>query len=318
MKAFARFGLVLAVLLPAVSLQARAEDVLHVGKAAPFSSPKLPLDVGVKIGAFARHGLDVEVANFQAGGKLHQALAAGSMDLGIGSGPELALVAKGAPELAVCNEVPSAGGLGVMVPANSTAQKLADLRGKRIGISSTGSLTDWLAQELARKQGWRADDIKVVAIGNAATVAAFRAGVVDADIGPTTTAFLLELHQQGRLLAPVSAYEGNISGSTIFATNALMADNPEAIRRFLAAWLDTIAWMRAHKDGTVQIESVVSGLPPEVMAREYDLTIGMFSTTCRFDQESLDNLKRSFMDLKLLETAPDMTKLYTEAYLPKQ
>ena len=38
---------------------------------------------------------------------------------------------------------------------------------------------------------------------------------------------------------------------------------------------------------------------------------------CKFDPESLVTLKRSFVDLKLLPTPPDMSALYTEAFLPK-
>jgi len=67
----------------------------------------------------------------------------------------------------------------------------------------------------------------------------------------------------------------------------------------------------------VNIESAVTGFPPSVMSREYDLTIGMFSSDCRFDAQSLATLKRSFMDLQLLKEAPDMSKLYSETFLPK-
>ena len=51
--------------------------------------------------------------------------------------------------------------------------------------------------------------------------------------------------------------------------------------------------------------------------RDYDLTVGMFTKDCKFDPESLATLKRSFVDLKLLPTPPDMSALYTEAFLPK-
>jgi transposase len=44
---------------------------------------------------------------------------------------------------------------------------------------------------------------------------------------------------------------------------------------------------------------------------------GMFTKDCKFDAESLATLKRSFVDLKLLATPPDMSALYTEAFLPK-
>jgi hypothetical protein len=75
--------------------------------------------------------------------------------------------------------------------------------------------------------------------------------------------------------------------------------------------------MRAHKEETVRIESDITGFAPGVMAREYDLTMGMFSSDCRFDMLSLATLKRSFVELKLLKETPDMSKLYTEAFVPK-
>jgi ABC-type nitrate/sulfonate/bicarbonate transport system substrate-binding protein len=120
------------------------------------------------------------------------------------------------------------------------------------------------------------------------------------------------------MLIPVSDYETNIASGTIFASNRLMQSNPDALRAFLAAWLETTSFMRTHKDETVKIESAVTGFPENVMAREYDIVIGMFTKDCRFDRDSLATLQRSFADLDLVSAAPDMSKLYTEAFLPKQ
>ncbi|HZT52648.1 MAG TPA: hypothetical protein VFA22_11965 [Stellaceae bacterium] len=44
----------------------------------------------------------------------------------------------------------------------------------------------------------------------------------------------------------------------------------------------------------------------------------MFSDDCRFDQESLANLRRSFADLDILPAPPDMAELYAEAFIPKR
>lgn len=76
--------------------------------------------------------------------------------------------------------------------------------------------------------------------------------------------------------------------------------------------------MRAHKAETVKITSGITHFSESVMAREYDLTIGMHTKDCRFDPESLATLKQSFFDMKLVNHEPDMSKLYTEAYLPKR
>jgi NitT/TauT family transport system substrate-binding protein len=111
---------------------------------------------------------------------------------------------------------------------------------------------------------------------------------------------------------------GNLAGGTIYATKALIASRPETIRRFLAAWFDTVDFMRTHRAEAVKIMSEVTGFAPEVEGKEYDLTVGGFSRDGKFDAESLNNLKQSFTDLKLVDNPPDMSKLYTEAFLPKR
>ena len=47
-----------------VALPAHAAEKLPVGKAALTSSAVLPVDIGVKTGIFAKHGLDVEIVVF--------------------------------------------------------------------------------------------------------------------------------------------------------------------------------------------------------------------------------------------------------------
>jgi ABC-type nitrate/sulfonate/bicarbonate transport system substrate-binding protein len=187
-------------------------------------------------------------------------------------------------------------------------------------VSSSGSLTDWLVKELARKEGWHPDDVTAVAIGNGASsiIAAFRDHLVDADVAVTSLFLAMEEKKTGRLLFPVTKFEGNLAAGTLFASKKLIETNPDALRAFLAGWIDTVAYIRTHKAETVKIESGITGFSENVMAKDYDLTVGMFTKDCRFDAESLATLKRSFVDLKLLDHEPDMSKLYTEAYLPKK
>jgi NitT/TauT family transport system substrate-binding protein len=313
----AGFSLLLASI--GFALTASAATTLNVGKASSNASAIIPVNVGDQLGIFARHGLDLRIADFTGGSKLAQAMTAGSIDIGVGAGTEMALVAKGAFMLAICNAAPSIPFIGIVVPRDSPITTVAQLRGTKIGISSPGSLTDWLALELARRQGWGLQGITPVAIGNAAAsiIAAFREHLVDADVAVTSLIFDMEEKKLGRLLIPVSDYAGNLAAGAIFASTQLIKTDPDAIRAFLAAWLETIAFMRSHKEETVRIESAITGFPPSVMSREYDLTVGMFSSNCKFDAESLATLKRSFMDLNLLKDEPDMSKLYSEAFLSR-
>jgi NitT/TauT family transport system substrate-binding protein len=248
-----------------------------------------------------------------------QGMAAGSIDIGDGAGTELAFVAKGAPMLGVCESTGPAPFLGVGVPWDSPVKKLEDLKGKTIGVSSPGSLSDWSAQQLARKFGWGPDGVKAVAIGGgpAPITAALRTHLVDAAISTTALFLSLEEAKEGRLVDVVSSFEGNIGSGALFASSQLMASNPDAIRAFIAAWIETVDYMRTHKPETVKITSEITHFSEAVESREYDLTVGMHTKDCRFDAESVATLKQSFVEMKLLEGEPDMSKLYTEAYLPK-
>jgi ABC-type nitrate/sulfonate/bicarbonate transport system substrate-binding protein len=316
-------GVVAAVFAAALALPqpAAASDAmtLVVGKAAPNADPIIPVNVGDKVGIFKKHGLDVKIVDFTGGSKMAQALAAGSIDIGDGAGSEMILAAKGVPALAICETAGPFPFLAIGVPYDSPVKSSDGLKGKKIGISSAGSLTDWLAHELSTKKGWGPNGITTAAIGNAAPgiIAAFRQHLIDADISVTSLFLTMEEKKTGRLLVPVTDFVGSAASGALYATKTAMDTKAPAIRAFIAAWIETIDYIRTHKAETVKIESGITGFPESVMSREYDLTIGMFTKDCRFDQESLATLKRSFVDLKRLPPTIDMSTLYTEAFLPK-
>ncbi|HEY3919592.1 MAG TPA: ABC transporter substrate-binding protein [Stellaceae bacterium] len=296
-----------------------AAEAITVGKADAASTSFLPVHVGDRVGIFKKHGLELKISDFTGGSKLSQAITAGAIDIGLGAGTEMALVAKGAPMMAVCDGLSPIPFIGIAVPYNSPVRTLDQLKGKKIGISSAGSLTDWLAKQINQHEGWGADGVTSVAIGNgaAAVIAAFRTNAIDADLSVTSNVFNWEEKKEGRLLVSASDFVGNIAASTTYASQHFIDSDPDGLRRFLAAWLETIDYLTTHKAETVKIESEVTGYSENVMTKEYDLTASKFSRDCKFDAESLANLKRAFVDQKLVDTPPDMTALYTEAFLPK-
>jgi ABC-type nitrate/sulfonate/bicarbonate transport system substrate-binding protein len=308
----------LSALLPPASI-AWADDPITVGKADAASTSFLPIHVGDKVGIFKKHGLELKISDFTGGSKLSQAIVAGAIDIGLGAGTEMALVAKGAPMKAVCDGLSPIPFIGIAVPFDSPIHSVDQLKGKKIGISSPGSLTDWLTKQLNQHQGWGADGASSVAIGNgaAAVLAGFRTNAIDADLSVTSNIFNWEEKKEGRLLIPASDFVGNIAASTTFASQNFINKHPDELRSFLAAWLETIDYLTTHKAETVKIESEVTGYSENVMAKEYALTASKFSRDCKFDAEALANLKRAFVDQKLVDTPPDMSTLYTEAYLPK-
>ncbi|HEX3971979.1 MAG TPA: ABC transporter substrate-binding protein [Stellaceae bacterium] len=298
---------------------ARADTSLTVGKASNDSDSIIPVNVGDHLGFFKKRGLDLKIVDFEGGGKMIQAMAAHATDIGIGAGIQMAFIAKGVPMKAVCESTTTLPYFSFGVPADSPVHKMADLKGKKIGVSTIGSLNDWLATEFDRSQGWGPGGTSHVAIGSnfPAIVAAFRAHQIDTYVGGTTTFLGMEENGVGRLLFPVTAYEGSVASGAIFASDELIASHPDAIRAFLAGWLETTAFIQTHKAEAVPLMASVTHFSETVTSKDYDIVKDMYSKDCRFDRQSLETLKRSFIELKTLDTPPDMATLYTEAFVPK-
>ena len=66
---------------------ARGDDQIHVGKAQGTAWTFLPVDIGIEQDFFGKQGLNVDIASLGGDAKVQQALAAGSIDFGLGSGP---------------------------------------------------------------------------------------------------------------------------------------------------------------------------------------------------------------------------------------
>jgi NitT/TauT family transport system substrate-binding protein len=314
-----RPAFLVALIAAALPLPSSADTALTIGKASNDSDSIIPVNVGDQLGLFKKRGLDLKIVDFEGGGKMIQAMTGGSIDIGIGAGTQMAFIVKGVPMLAVCESTTTLPYFSFGVPWDSPIKSKADLKGKKVGVSTAGSLNDWLAQEFDRAEGWGPGGTIHVAIGSnfAAIVAAFHEHQVDTYVGGTTTFLGMEEKGIGRLLFPVTDYEGSVASGAIFASNKLIAAAPDAIRAFLAGWLETADFIRTHKAEAVKLESGITGFSESVTSRDYDIVKDMYSKDCRFGTEALATLKRSFVELKVLDQAPDMSKLYTEAYLPK-
>src|SRR5579872_4959037 len=141
-------------LFGALVAPAGAAETLRVAKVVPFAWAFTPLDIGIQTGIFARHGLEIEASASAGDAKLQQLLTAGSIDLGIGSGPGMAFSAKGVPAKAVAVMFGVPRNMAVMVGYDSPVKTVDDLKGKKLGVTTVGSLTDWIGKRINAEKGW--------------------------------------------------------------------------------------------------------------------------------------------------------------------
>src|SRR5258708_9602355 len=144
---------------------AQGEVSIRVGKAKAQNFAFLAADVGVAAGIFKKHGIDLEIANFGGDARLVQAISANAIDFALGGGPTLAFEVKGAPMIAVAALADRPRTIMMVVAKDGPVKTEDDLKGRTVSVSTTGSLTYWLAQELSRSHGWGGDGIKIAALG---------------------------------------------------------------------------------------------------------------------------------------------------------
>ena len=292
-------------------------DPLRVGKPQSEIFSFVPLDVGIQTGIFKKHGIEVQEFDLGGAAKLQQGMTAQAIDIGLGSGPALSFIAKGAPQLGIASMAGPPLVLTLIVAKDGPIKTVADLKGKTVSISSPGGVLEWMVRQLSQRQGWGTDGITMIGLGtDSAQIAALRTAQIAGmpmDIGVAS-----KLEDDG--VARILVHFGDIAPvfimHVIFATDDSIAKRPDDLQKFLAGWFETIRFMNQNKAEAVRIGAEVMHVSPQIESRVYDVAMPMFSETGRFDPKATEILAKSFVELKLRPQEPDMTKLYTEKFLP--
>ncbi len=297
---------------------ATAAEKLKVGKAVPEAFSFVPLDIGIKKGFFQKYGVEPESIAFAGDAKMQQAMASGSIDIALGSGPAMAFIVKGSPVKAIAAMAGPPLLLTLVVRKDDTSIKSpADLKGKRVSVSTVGSLTYWLVSETSRQQGWGPNGINIAPMGVAQPqIAALKRKDIDGMVTDISTALDMERTGDGRILMRFGDIVKDFHIHVIFATDKDIAEKPEALRNFLKGWFDTIHFMRANKAESVDIAKDVIGKDADITARTYDMLMPMFSDDGKFNPKAMAVLAKSYVELKVLPSEPDPKQLVNESFLP--
>lgn len=143
----------------------------------------LPLTVAEQLGYFKDEGLDAEIVDFAGGSQALRAVVGGSADVVSGAfehtvnmqakGQSLrAFVLQGrAPQIV----------LGVNPKTMPAFKSVADLKGRKIGVTAPGSSTNVMVNFILAKAGLKPTDVSIIGVGaTQGAVAAMRSGQIDA------------------------------------------------------------------------------------------------------------------------------------------
>jgi NitT/TauT family transport system substrate-binding protein len=203
-----------AIAAPGLRAQVKLEKskvAIAVGGKAAFYY--LPLTISEQLGYFKAEGLDVEISDFAGGARALQALVGGSADVVSGAYEHTinmqsknqfvqAFVLQGrAPQIA----------MGVSTKAMPNYRTVADLRGKKIGVSAPGSSTNMVANLVLSRAGVKASDVSWVGVGTAAgALAALRSGQIDAMSNTDPVMTMLEQKGAVRIISDTRTLKGTL------------------------------------------------------------------------------------------------------------
>ena len=223
-----------------------------------------PMYVGLKLGIFKKHGLDVKIQYVFTGAGLFAAITSGQTDLATNSPAAGSnAISQGLPikMVTAADFQPTTGNTEVLVKSDSSIKSFADLAGKTVATINLQGLFNLGVNYAVEKSGGDPASVHALAMSPADEGPALLAGRVDAIV--LQDPFLSQAKAQPgyRSLGnpfklfpfkvPVGAFWS--SASTIQAKSALL-------KNFLAAWTESVAVAKKHPQTTREVISKYTGI----------------------------------------------------------
>ncbi len=243
--------LLFPALLSAQALEKKKVTIAVGGKNLLYY---LPLTVAEQKGFFKDEGLEVEIVDFAGGARALQAVVGGSADVVSGAFEHnINMQAKGQPMRAFVlqGRAPQI----VLAVSNKTMpnyKSVADLKGKKIGVTAPGSSTNIMTNFVLAKNGLKATDVSYVGVGaSQGAVAALRSGQIDAisNLDPVITMLTrnsdIKIISDTRDVAEADkVFGGPMPAATLYSPVAFIEKNPNTVQALTNAIVRANKWIQ--------------------------------------------------------------------------
>ena len=252
-----RFALLAAaaVAAPAVRAQGRPEKSrvsIAVGGKSTFYY--LPLTIADQLGYFRSEGVDVEITDHAGGSRALQSAMSGGADVVSGAYEHTihlqsrnhlyqSFVLLGrAPQIA----------MGVSVRAVPHYRSVADLRGRKIGVSSPGSSTNMVANLVLTRAGLKTSDVDFVGVGTSSeALIALRTGQIDAMSNTDPVMTMLERQSEVKIISDTRTLKGTLDvfggpmpAACFYTHGEFVQKNPNTCQALANAIVHALKWLQ--------------------------------------------------------------------------
>lgn len=306
-----------------------AFGVLFLGLVSPiFALEKVKLGTAVRMGPeylivsaaeekgfWKENALEIEWVPFAGTAPLFVAVAAGSINIGMGapSGP-MVTAERGVPVFMVAESI-SSRPWHLMVRTDSPYRDLRDLKGARVGVTTLGGITHVFGRIMFKAQGVEKDVRFVGAGGVREALAGLRVGAFEALVTGIDAAAALKLEGVIRDIASTADYLPKPwFDQAVFARKDFARTQPEVTRKLVKAVLQSIEFGR--KNPLWATEKLKSSMGYSEQAANLVYNDIKFSITGKLDRKAVENVRRLFIEYGIIsEKVPAVDELFTNEYV---
>jgi len=217
-----------------------------------LTGDSLPIWTAMDAGIFTKNGLTVDLQSINGGSQGMAALLAGSVEIiSVGGAESLSATASGGKITVTAILTPVFPYLLMAAPEIKTA---ADLKGKKIGISSPGGSADIATRKALKALGLDPEkDVTLVPLGShAQRTAALFAGSIQAAVDdPPNTAELID--RGFHSVYDLAGQKLPTAQTGIVVQTPFISAKREAMQRYIDSLVEAVAYMKKNKTQTVTI-----------------------------------------------------------------
>ena len=291
----------------------------------------LPAMLTKQLGYFDQQGVDVDLQSEQSGASAETTLVSGQVQGVVGFYDHtIDLQAKDQCITSVVQMANIPGEAEVVSTANTDKiHGAADFRGKKLGVTSLGSSTDFLTKALAAKAGVGTDEFTPVKVGAGTSfIASVDNGGIDAGMTTDPTIAQMVNTGKGKVLYDMRTPEGTKAAlgglypaSSLYLNCDFVQRNHDVVQKLANAFVATLKWISQHS-----AEEIAAKMPPSYNGGNEALyvqsikdSIGMFNADGRMDpagaKNVLDVLSTFSTNVKPRKDSIDLSKTYTSEFV---
>lgn len=242
----------------------------------------LPLTIAEQLGYFKDEGLQVEISDFAGGAKALQALVGGSADVVSGAYEHtINMQAKGQPIRAFVlqGRAPQIV-LAVSKKTMPNYKTIADLKGKKIGVTAPGSSTSMMANFVLAKGGLKPSDVSFIGVGaSSGALSALRSGQIDAiaNLDPLIT--MMQQKDEITIVADTrtlkdtnTVFGGPMPAATLYASEEFIRKYPNTTQALTNAMVRALKWLQ-----TAGPSDIIKAVPESYLLGDRALYIDAFN-----------------------------------------